>query len=209
MGILHLGVLLAAVWTVAALIFLRRKVKAYGRRTLYSRPAGDPRQGIRYAFIQGMAPWAKESVMMNLPSYGAGMAFHAGVFTGFALLLAALLGLRLPGLVLVPARALTLLGAAGGFGLFAKRMIHPHLRGLSSPDDYVSNLLSGLFALLAFAWTCSAAFEAAWMLEAVLLLVYAPLGKIRHCLFFFSTRSQLGAFFGRRGTYPPGGSTHA
>jgi hypothetical protein len=47
------------------------------------------------------------------------------------------------------------------------------------------------------------------MTEAVLLLVYAPLGKIRHCLFFFSTRSQLGAFFGRRGTYPPGGSTHA
>ena len=209
MAILHLGVLLAAVWAVAAMIFLHRKVKAYGKRTLFSKPAGDAGQGIRYAFIQGMAPWAKESVMMNLASYGAGMAFHAGVFTGFALLVAALLGLALPGFVLVPARVLTLAGAAGGFGLFAKRLAHPHLRGLSSPDDYVSNLLSGLFALLAFGWTCSASFGTAWLLEAVLLLVYAPLGKIRHCLFFFSTRSQLGAFFGRRGTYPPGGSTHA
>ena len=209
MGILHLGVLLAAVWVVSGLVFLRRKVKAYGQRKLFSKPAGDPRQGIRYAFIQGMAPWAKESVMMNLPSYGAGMAFHAGVFTGFALLLAALVGLVLPGPVLAAARVLTLLGAAGGFSLFVKRLTHPNLRGFSSPDDYVSNLLSGLFALLAFAWTFSASLEAVWMTEAVLLLVYAPLGKIRHCLFFFSTRSQLGAFFGRRGTYPPGGSTHA
>ena len=43
----------------------------------------------------------------------------------------------------------------------------------------------------------------------VLLLAYAPLGKIRHCLFFFTTRSAFGTFFGRRGTYPPGGSAHA
>jgi len=123
MGILHLLVLLAAVWAVAALGFLRRKVKAYGKRTLFSKPAGDARQGIRYAFIQGMAPWAKESVMMNLPSYGAGMAFHAGVFTAFALLLAALLGLTLPGSVLVLARVLTLAGACFS-GRVAGSLLH-------------------------------------------------------------------------------------
>ena len=93
MNLLRLGVLLAAAWTVLALAFLYLKAKSYGKRTLYSKPAQDPRPGIVYAFTKGMAPWAKESVMMNLPSYGAGMAFHAGVLTGFGLLLAFAVGI--------------------------------------------------------------------------------------------------------------------
>ena len=147
--------------------------------------------------------------MMNLPAYGAGMAFHAGVLTGLGLLLAAVLGRGLPGFLLWPARLLTLAGGAGGLGLLLKRSLQPQLRGMSCPDDYVSNALSSLFALLAFAATFSAAAAGLWMAEGILLLVYAPLGKIRHCLFFFTTRYHLGAFFGRRGTFPPGGSFHA
>jgi hypothetical protein len=137
------------------------------------------------------------------------MAFHAGLLAAFGLLAAALLGLGLPSFLLQCARVLTLAGAAGGLGLLAKRALHAQLRGLSCPDDYGSNLLSSLFALLAFLGTFSAAAAGLWMAEAVLLLVYAPLGKIRHCLFFFTTRYHLGAFFGRRGTFPPGGSFHA
>ena len=209
MSLLRLGVLLAAAWTVLALAFLHMKAKSYGKRTLYSRQAQDPGPGIVYAFTKGMAPWAKESVMMNLPAYGAGMAFHAGVLTGLGLLLAAVLGRGLPGFLLWPARLLTLAGGAGGLGLLLKRSLQPQLRGMSCPDDYVSNALSSLFALLAFAATFSAAAAGLWMAEAILLLVYAPLGKIRHCLFFFTTRYHLGAFFGRRGTFPPGGSFHA
>lgn len=202
MGIL---VLLAAVWAILALVFLRLNAKSYGKRTLYSKPAGDPAKGVLYAFTKGMLPWAKESVMMNLPSYAAGMAFHAGVFSAFGLLLAALLGLELPSFPLLFARAFTLAGAIGGFSLFAKRLMKAQLRGLSCPDDFISNLLSSSFALLAFTWTFSPAIEGVWMAEAALLLVYAPLGKIRHCLFFFTTRYHLGAFFGRRGSY---GSFH-
>jgi len=209
MPALHLGVLFALAWAVTALVFLRLKVKAYGRRPLFAKPAGDPAVGVRYAFTMGLAPWAKESVMLNLPSYGAGMAFHAGVFTGFALLLMALMGLTVPALPLMLARLLTLAGAAGGFGLLVKRCVNAQLRGLSCPDDYVSNALSSLFALLACAWTFSPAAAGPWMAEAILLLIYAPLGKIRHCLFFFTTRYHFGAFFGRRGTFPPGGSFHA
>ena len=43
MGTLHLGVLLAAAWAVLAVAFLHLRAKAYGQRTLYSKPAGDPR----------------------------------------------------------------------------------------------------------------------------------------------------------------------
>lgn len=200
MGIL---VLLAAAWAILALAFLHLGAKGYGKRTLFSVPSGDPVKGVIYAFTKGMAPWAKESVRMNLPSYVAGMAFHAGVFTAFGLLLAAIMGLTLPAFVVLLARVLTLGGAIGGFSLLGKRILKPQLRGLSCPDDFVSNLLSSCFVALALAHTLRPSLEGIWMGEAVLLLLYAPLGKIRHCLFFFTTRYHLGAFFGRRGSFPP------
>ena len=182
---------------------------AYGKRKLYAPAAGDPAAGVRYAFTGGLAPWAKESVRMNLPSYAAGMAFHAGVGTSAALALTVLAGLDLPGFLLLPARLLTFAGAAVGFSLLMKRLFKPGLRGLSCLDDYLSNLLSSLFILLAFDWTFRPALESLWLAEAAVLLAYAPLGKIRHCLLFFTTRYQMGAFFGRRGTFPPGGNFHA
>ena len=90
-----------------------------------------------------------------------------------------------------------------------KRGLKPHLRGLATPDDFVANLLTTLFALLAAGQLAWPALRGPWLAEAILLLVYLPLGKIRHCFFFFPTRSHLGAFFGRRGTFPPGGGSHA
>jgi hypothetical protein len=209
MDALQLGVVLAGTWTAAALAFQWKHAKAYGRRRLHAPPAGDPGQGVRYAFTKAMLPWAKESVRLNLASYTAGMVFHAGVFTAFGLLLAALVGVQLPAVLVRPAQVLTLAGGLGGASLLGKRLLKPQLRGLSVPDDFLANLLTTLFALLAFTTTLSAALETVWLLEAILLLVYAPLGKIRHCLFFFSTRYHLGAFFGRRGVFPPGGSNHA
>lgn len=206
---LHLAVLLALAWAILALTALHLKAKSYGKATLHAKPAGDPGRGARYAFTSGMAPWAKESVMMNLPSYAAGMVFHAGVITALGLLLMELAGIRPAGLALVLARLLTLAGGLAGAALLVKRILHRELRGLSCPDDYVSNLLSTAFALLACGAASGAALGGAWLAEAVLLMVYAPLGKIRHCLFFFTTRYHFGAFFGRRGTFPPGGSFHA
>ena len=79
----------------------------------------------------------------------------------------------------------------------------PHLRGLSVPDDYVANALTTAFVALAGASRVSPALTPAWLLSACLLFVYLPVGKIRHCVFFFSSRAHLGAFFGFRGVFPP------
>ena len=209
MSPLHLGVLLALAWAILALGSMHRKAKAFGPASTFAKPAGDFRRGVRYAFTKGMAPWAKESVMLNLPSYGAGMVFHAGVITALGMLLLTLAGLRPAGLAMTLARLLTLAGAFAGAALLAKRLVNRELRGLSCPDDFVANLLCTAFALLACGAASGAALGGAWLAEAVLLMVYAPLGKIRHCLFFFTTRYHFGAFFGRRGTFPPGGSFHA
>ena len=200
-NLLPLGVLAAAAWAVAALLHLHRKARAFGARPLFAAPAGEVGAGIRYAFTGAMSPWAKESVREHLPSYLAGLAYHAGIFTALGLLVANLAGLSTPGPIRMMAQIVLGAGVLGGLGLLAKRMVQPELRGLSKPDDFVSNLLATAFVALALTGPLQA-----WLLSAILLLLYAPLGKIRHCLFFFMARRHLGAFFGRRGVFPPEGA---
>lgn len=201
MAVMPLVILAAAAWAVAALLFQRARAKAYGSRALFSAPAGSPQAGIRYAFTQGMRPDAKESVREHLPSYLAGMAYHMGAFTALAQLVLCLAGVERPMAVFIPMQILLAGGVLGGGSLLLKRVLNPVLRGLSHPDDYVSNLLVTVFIALAMS-----PLHTACHLSAVALLVYLPLGKIRHCLFFFSTRAAFGAFFGRRGVFPTGGS---
>jgi hypothetical protein len=194
-----LGVLAAAGWALVGLWLLRDRTRSYGARALHAPAAGEAGAGVRYAFTQAMRPGAKESVREHLPSYVAGLAYHGGIFTGLGLLVSSLLGLELPRLVLGLVQALLGLGLLGGASLLLKRLLQPELRGLSHPDDYLSNLLPTAFLILALTgpvW--------AWRLSTILLLLYVPLGKIRHCLFFFVARRHLGAFFGRRGVFPQG-----
>jgi len=200
MAPLHVGVLLAAAWSVTSLAVEYRRAKAFGMRRLFAPPSGDAKAGAFYAFTKGMAPQAKESVRMNPLSYLAGMLYHSGVFAAFALLGLRLMGIAQPRML----GFVALLGALGGLALIAKRLLKAHLRGLSCPDDFLSNLLATAFAALAGATVLRPAIESAWMLETIALLIYLPLGKIRHCIFFFSTRYYSGAFFGRRGVFPPG-----
>ena len=42
----------------------------------------------------------------------------------------------------------------------------------------------------------------AFYLVSAAMLIYLPLGKIRHCLYFFFSRTFFGKFFGRRGVLP-------
>jgi len=196
---LSLGVLAAASWALLGLHLLRARTRAYGGRPLYAVPAGNPGAGVRYAFTGAMSPGAKESVREHLPSYVAGMAYHAGLFTALALLVATLAEVSLPTFLAWLSRGPLALGLAGGFVLLLKRLLVPELRGLSHPDDYLANLLGTVFVALALVGPTRL-----WLLSAILLLVYVPLGKLRHCFFFFGTRAAFGAFFGRRGVFPPG-----
>ncbi len=197
---LHMVVLLAAAWCVAALAVAFGRTRSFGTRRLFAPPCGDAQAGVRYAFTKGMAPQAKESVRMNPASYLAGMLYHTGIFAGFALLVMHLAGGGGSRILAV----LALGGSLGGCALLLKRILRPHLRGLSCVDDYLSNGLATAFAALAGLAVFFPDLASAWMLETTALLIYVPLGKIRHCVFFFSTRYHSGAFFGRRGVFPPG-----
>ena len=176
--------------------------EGFGRRVLLARAAGDPAAGVRYAFTKAMLPQAKESVRMHLPSYAAGMVFHLGTFVAFGLVALTLARIGLPRRSCGSGGSPRWPAPLGGLALLAKRALTPHLRGLSTPDDFVANLLTTSFVVLAGAASLHPPLQAAWLVAAAVLLVYVPIGKIRHCFFFFSSRAYLGAFFGYRGTFP-------
>jgi nitrate reductase gamma subunit len=163
-----------------------------------------------------MMPWAKESVRENLFSYAMGIAYHIGIFSAFVLFLWHF-GILYPKFLRFPFFGLVLgvipffglvLGVIGGVSLFIKRLVNPTLRGISCADDYISNIFTTAFLALSVPVHFFYPFHLPlvcpiWLFSAIVLFVYIPFSKMRHCLFFFSTRYHLGAFFGRRGCMPP------
>ena len=202
-GPLELALCAAAAWALLALVALAFRTRAWGRRAPHAPPAGDAAAGARYAFTKGMLPQAKESVRTHLPSYAAGLVFHGGVFASFGLLAASLAGFEPGSALLRLGGAAAGAGALAGLGLLGKRIASPVLLGLSAPDDYVANVLTSVFAALAALAAFAPDARAASLVAGVALLLYLPVGKIRHCLLFFPSRYEMGRFFGRRGTFPP------
>lgn len=202
MEALRIGVVVCGLGAAVALAVQAARARAYGRRPLHAPAAGSAARGVFYAFGPGMSPLAKESTRTHPWAYALGVAYHLGVFAAFGFLLLLLLGIDV-----APAAANVLgvpmiAGALGGAGLLARRGASTSLRGLSVPDDAIANLLTTGFVALAWLRLRQPAVEPALLIAAMLLLCYVPLGKIRHCVFFFISRRHLGRHFGRRGTFP-------
>lgn len=165
---------------------------------------GNISHGITYAFTTGMMPWAKESTRIHMIAYLRGIGFHIGIFTAIgAVILSPFWGFLPPLLSRISVWILTLgaiLGAAGGL----MRIVEHNLRGLSLPDDHFAVWLTTLFIALTGLGLVKEAFLVPMYIVAAVTFVYIPLGKIRHCLYFFFSRMFFGKFFGRRAVFPHG-----
>lgn len=167
----------------------------------FSQPAGSPRRGLGYAFTGAMAPRHKETIRLHPIEFGIGLLLHAGV--GVALL-GVLLLLAGSGLGMTWLRALRpVLGLAllGGLALVVRRFASRKLRAISQLDDYVAILAT--CGLLALAGTVSATRSGGLLFYTGGLLLYVPLGKLRHVLFCPVARGDVGLRLGYRGVYPP------
>ncbi len=163
---------------------------------------GSLAHGITYAFTTGMMPWAKESTRIHTVAYLRGIGFHVGVFSAIGVVLISPFWNFLP-----PVLSMVLfwvlvfgafLGAAGGF----MRLLEHNLRGLSLPDDHFAVWLATLFIAVSGLGLVNEAFVIPMYIVAAVTFVYVPLGKIRHCLYFFFSRIFFGKFFGRRAVFP-------
>lgn len=204
---LRLGVAICAAGAAAVLVLQALRTRTFGTRPPLAPAAGSAWRGVLYAFGPGMAPTAKESTRTHPAVWALGVSYHLGVFTSFAVLLGTLLAAGSGnGTLPPPARAaglaLTALGVIGGVSLLVRRAREATLRALSVPDDWLANLLTTGFVALAGAILLAPAAEPLLLAWAMLLFLYMPLGKIRHCLFFFVSRYHLGRHYGRRGTFP-------
>jgi hypothetical protein len=163
---------------------------------------GSISHGITYAFTKGMMPWAKESTRIHMIAYLRGIGFHAGIFAAIgAVILGPFWGYLPPFLLLILFWVLMLgavLGAAGGI----MRIAEHNLRGLSLPDDHFAVWLTTLFITVTGLAVLNDAFVIPMYVVAAMTFVYVPLGKIRHCLYFFFSRLFFGKFFGRRAVFP-------
>jgi hypothetical protein len=198
--------LFTGVLALAALVF---SVSAFAARWTGIRRLPFPKdrsiqkdsaqRGILYAFTLGMAPWSKESTRLHWVAYMRGIGFHVGIFVGLAALLASpWLGLVDP-LIRMLFAIITvsgaLLGAAGGI----MRITENGLRSISTADDHLSLWLVTLFLAAMTGSLISATFVPLMWITAAAMLVYAPIGKIRHCIYFYFGRLFYGMHIGRRG----------
>jgi hypothetical protein len=192
----------ALVFSVAAFAWRLRNFSRLAAPTDRSPARGDIRQGILYAYTLGMAPWSKESTRRHWVSYLRGVAFHVGIFLCLAVLVFSPWIPLLPGLFRLILAALAVLGALFGLIGFAARSIDANLKALSTPDDLFAVLLVSLFLTSAALWLAMPVMEPVFYLTAAAMLVYAPLGKIRHCIYFAYSRLFFGRYTGRRGVLP-------
>jgi len=197
--------LLALAGLMAGLFGIYIRYSETKRRALpadHSPIKGDIPSGIRYAFTTGMMPWAKESTRIHMIAYLRGIGFHLGIFAAIgAVIVSPFWGFLPPFFSWTLFRVLTIgaiLGAAGG----VMRIAEHNLRGLSLPDDHFAVWLTTLFIAVTGLAVGNEAFMIPMYIVSAITFVYVPLGKIRHCLYFFFSRLFFGKFFGRRAVFP-------
>ena len=162
-------------------------------------PKDSATKGILYAFTLGMAPWSKESTRLHMLAYLRGIAFHVGIFAGLAAFLASPWFETIPLIVRVAFAILTGFGAAMGVAGALMRVVEHNLRAISTPDDHASVWLVTIFlAAMTIVLGATAFVPAMWVIAAA-MLVYAPMSKIRHCIYFYFGRLFFGIHIGRRG----------
>jgi nitrate reductase gamma subunit len=200
-------VFLAAVYTIRLIWIFRfrnRKDRTFA--------AGRASAGAGYSLMNVAMPWAMESTRKRPGFYAQFVIFHLGVAAAIAATFIIPYAPRL-----FESRPLVLLfqgiiaaALIVGAARLVRRLTHPVLRRISSPDD----LFSLALLILWFAAGVLAVPNRPERGEAPLLaffgltaffLVYVPFSKICHYLYYPFTRYYLGRSLGHRGAFPPGG----
>ena len=158
---------------------------------------------IRYSFTKAMSPAKKESAYLHIPTYVAGIVFHLGAFLSFTLFFVAWFYTPGSGIISLMISGFLLISVICGTGILVKRMFKKTLREISNIDDYISNILVTFLQLVSALWLLNPGLLSWYFLALSLVLLYFPLGKLKHAFYFFAARYQLGLFYGRRGVWPP------
>lgn len=197
--------ILAALALIFAVFAFRQRVQNFSRLSRpvdKAVPKGSLQSGVLYAYTLGMAPWSKESTRRHAAAYLRGVAFHAGIFLGLFILVASPWFSGVPQVVRTLLGVCAALGALFGLAGLVSRSLEPNLKVLSTHDDYFAVAIVSLFLASGALWLFFPQAQVFFYLISAAMLVYAPLGKIRHCIYFAYSRLFYGKFIGSRAVLP-------
>ncbi len=203
---------MAVVYTTRIAWLLRFK------KTKDRSPAGgggrtSPKRGAYYSLANVAMPWSMESTRKGFGFYLSFVFFHLGVVAGIAL---AFLSTVAKGFVALPLvgytfGGLTALACVIGVGRLIRRLTVPHVRLISTPDDFFSLcMLIVWFALgtvtqaylLGVPRFADDIYLIAYLYLTSFFLLYVPFSKISHYLYYPFTRWWIGKALGHRGSFP-------
>ena len=188
---------------LASCLFHFMRLIRRGKPVDYAVPAGDTTKAVMYSFTGAMSPAKKESAYLHLPVYAAGILYHLGTFLAMLIFFLNLAGVVPQGLLKGIISMFLILTTLSGLWILIRRALDKTLRSLSNPDDYISNGLVTLFQALTIGMLLTEILMVPYFLAVSVLMLYLPLGKLKHAVYFFAARYHLGYFFGYRGTWPP------
>jgi nitrate reductase gamma subunit len=173
----------------------------------------SPKRGAWHSLANVIMPWAMESTRRGLFFYLTFAVFHMGVAAGITLAFVSTLYRPLVAHPLVAYPFLALTGAAFliGVGRMVRRLTVPHVRLISTPDDYFSLAMLTCWFLLGtvtqahvagFPAFANEGFLVAYLYLTSFFLLYVPFSKISHYLYYPFTRWWLGRALGHRGSMP-------
>lgn len=201
MSIYHWILLIGfAVFFIAAIRIIIR-VLIFNRPKDYSSPIGNVSSGILYSFTGAMSPFKKESAYLHLPTYTAGMIFHTGTFLSFLWLILLFFNVPYSEWLSYASIIFLIASAICGISILIKRFIKANLRNMSAPDDYFSNMLVTVFQLCTALTLYREALLPVLFIYGSILFIYMPIGKLRHSIYFFTSRIYLGMYYGKRGVW--------
>lgn len=209
MSVFQIIAIAAACFCLCGLLVHFIHIVRLGKPNDMSEKSGDTTKGIVYANTTAMLPQNKESAYLHLPGYAAGMLFHIGIFTSFLVFLLSFFPffnrwIEVSTLRLIIAAVLAVTCLSGYILLF-RRALSKDLKGLSTPDDFISNALTStfqLFTLLHLVRPINGVVTALYYIACALLFLYMPFGKLRHAVYYFAARYHLGFFYGWRNVWP-------
>ena len=201
-------VFMGLVYTIR-LIWLFRFKGGKERQPPTGLPGTTKRKGILYSWAVIGMPWVMESTRKKLFLYSQFVVFHIGVAVSIIMsfLIPYAPGLMKPAFVLYGIGAVCGPATLTGIPRIIRRAGSPHMRAISTPDDYFSLILLTVWMASA---TGTALNRPEWGETVVLayffltafFLIYVPFSKISHYLYYPFTRMWFGRSMGHRGTYP-------
>lgn len=158
-------------------------------------------------------PWVKNTFKKNPLIYIAGGLFHLGLFvilvlgTAHMLVWKSLLGISWPTLPLPIVDWMAAVTIIAMVILFINRLINPVLKLISGPAEYLNLLIVFLpmvtgYIMTHHLWFPYEVLYSLHMLSVDLLLIWIPLSRISHFMFYFFSKAIHGADFGKRAVEP-------